>query len=200
MANPNVLYISEQTPEGQRQMDIFSRLLDKQIIFLNGEIDDDAAEIIIAQLLYLEAKEFEGDIQFYINSPGGVITAGLAIYDTMQCIKCNIETICIGQAASMAAVLLAGGSKGKRLAFPNARMMIHQPLGGAQGQASDITIQAKEMNRLKKHLDEILVYHTGQPMEIIEKDTDRDFFLTAEEAVEYGLVDRIVRAGEGVVK
>lgn len=200
MANPNVLYISEQTPEGQRQMDIFSRLLDKQIIFLNGEIDDDAAEIIIAQLLYLEAKEFEGDIQFYINSPGGVITAGLAIYDTMQCIKCNIETICIGQAASMAAVLLAGGAKGKRLAFPNARMMIHQPLGGAQGQASDITIQAKEMNRLKKHLDEILVYHTGQPMEIIEKDTDRDFFLTAEEAVEYGLVDRIVRAGEGVVK
>ncbi len=200
MTIPRTLYISEQTPQGLQTLDIFSRLLDNQIILLTGEINDDMAESIIAQLLYLEAKEFEGDIHFYINSPGGVISAGLAIYDTMQCIKCSVETICVGQAASMAAILLAAGTEGKRVAFPNARMMIHQPLGGAQGQASDIEIQAKEMNRIKKRLDEILVYHTGKPMEVIEKDTDRDFFLTAEEAVEYGLIDRIVRAGEGVVK
>jgi len=200
MTIPRTLYISEQTLQGLQTLDVFSRLLDNQIILLTGEINDDTAEGIIAQLLYLEAKEFEGDIHIYINSPGGVISAGLAIYDTMQCIKCSIETICIGQAASMAAILLAAGAKGKRVAFPNARMMIHQPLGGAQGQASDIEIQAKEMNRVKKRLDEILVYHTGKPMKIIEKDTDRDFYMTAEEAVEYGLIDRIVRAGEGVVK
>lgn len=200
MAIPKTLYVTEKTPEGPRQLDVYSKLLDEQIILLTGEINDDMAENIIAQLLYLEAKEFEGDIQMYINSPGGVITAGLAIYDTMQCIKCSVSTICVGQAASMAAILLAAGTKGKRLAFPNARMMIHQPLGGAQGQASDIEIQAKEMNRVKQRLDEILVYHTGQPMEVIERDTDRDFFLTVEEAVEYGLIDRIVRAGEGVVK
>ncbi len=200
MTIPRTLYISEQTPQGLQTLDVFSRLLDNQIILLTGEINDDMAESIIAQLLYLEAKEFEGDIHFYINSPGGVISAGLAIYDTMQCIKCSVETICVGQAASMAAILLAAGTEGKRVAFPNARMMIHQPLGGAQGQASDIEIQAKEMNRVKKRLDEILVYHTGKPMEVIEKDTDRDFFLTAEEAAEYGLIDRIVRAGEGVVK
>ena len=200
MANPKMLYISEQTLNGPRTLDIYSRLLDEQIILLTGEINDDMAENIIAQLLYLEAKEFEGDIHIYINSPGGVISAGLAIYDTMQCIKCNVETICVGQAASMAAILLAAGTTGKRVSFPNGRMMIHQPLGGAQGQASDIDIQAKEMNRIKKRLDEILVYHTGQPLEVIEKDTDRDFFMTAEEAMEYGLIDRIVRAGEGVVK
>ncbi len=200
MANPRMLFISEQTPNGPQTLDIYSRLLDKQIILLTGEINDDMAESIIAQLLYLESKDFEGDIHIYINSPGGVISAGLAIYDTMQCIKCSIETICIGQAASMAAILLAAGTDGKRVAFPNARMMIHQPLGGAQGQASDIDIQAKEMNRIKKRLDEILVYHTGQPLEVIEKDTDRDFFMTAEEAVEYDLIDRIVKAGEGVVK
>ncbi len=200
MANPKMLYIPEQTPNGPQMLDIYSRLLDEQIILLTGEINDDMAESIIAQLLYLEAKEFEGDIHIYINSPGGVISAGLAIYDTMQCIKCSVETICVGQADSMAAILLAAGTGGKRVAFPNARIMIHQPLGGAQGQASDIEIQAKEMNRVKKRLDEILVYHTGQPLEVIEKDTDRDFFMTAEEAVEYGLIDRIVRAGEGVVK
>jgi ATP-dependent Clp protease protease subunit len=175
-------------------------MLDGQIIFLNGEINEDMAESIIAQLLYLEAQESEGDIRIYINSPGGVITAGLAIYDTMQCIRCNVATICVGQAASMAAILLAGGTKGKRMAFPNARMLIHQPLGGAQGQASDIQIQAKEINRAKNRLDEILVYHTGQPLEVIEKDTDRDFFLSAEEAVEYGLIDKIIKAKEGVVK
>ncbi len=199
MGIPNLLYVFEQTPQGTRQMDIFSRLLDEQIIFLNGEINDDMAESIIAQLLYLEAKKAEGDIRIYMNSPGGVITAGLAIYDTMQCIRCNVATICVGQAASMAAVLLVAGTKGKRLAFPNARVMIHQPLGGAQGQASDIQIQAKEMDRAKNLLDDILVYHTGQPKEVIEKDTDRDFFLTAEEAVEYGLLDRIVRPGEGII-
>jgi len=200
MVIQKTLYVSEQTPHGPHTLDIYSRLLDDQIVILNGEINDDMAEIIIAQLLYLESKEFEGDIQLYINSPGGVITAGLAIYDAMQCIKCSVATICVGQASSMAAILLAAGAKGKRMAFPNARVMIHQPLGGAQGQASDIEIQAKEMNRVKKRLDEILVYHTGQPREVIERDTDRDFFLTAEEAVEYGLIDRVVRAGEGVVK
>ncbi len=199
MVVPKMLYVSEQTANGPQTLDIYSRLLDKQIIFLTGEINDDMADSIIPQLLYLEAKDFEGDIHLYINSPGGVISAGLAIYDAMQCIKCNVETICVGQAASMAAILLAAGTSGKRVAFPNARMMIHQPLGGAQGQASDIEIQAQEMNRVKRRLDEILVYHTGQPLNVIEADTDRDFFLTAEEAVEYGLIDRIVRAGEGVV-
>jgi len=199
MAISNMLFVSKHTPQGPSQMDLYSRLLDEQIIFLNGEINDDMAESIIAQLLYLEAQEFEGDICIYINSPGGVITAGLAIYDTMQCIKCNV-TICVGQADSMAAILLASGTKGKRMAFPNARVMIHQPLGGAEGQASDIQIQAKEMNRAKNLLDDILVYHTGQPIEVIEKDTDRDFFLTAEKALEYGLIDKIIKAGEGVVK
>ncbi len=196
MAAPKTLYV----PHGTQSVDIYSRLLDDQIIFLTGEINDDIAESIIAQLLYLESKDFEGDIQIYINSPGGLITSGLAIYDAMQCISCSVATICVGQASSMAAVLLSAGTNGKRMAFPDARMMIHQPLGGAQGQASDIEIQAKEMSRVKKRMNEILVYHTGQPMEVIERDTDRDFFLTAEEATKYGLIDRIVRAGEGVVK
>src|SRR3972149_199333 len=195
MAIHKSLYVSR----GPHLMDIYSRLLDDQIIFLTGEINDESAENIIAQLLYLESKDFEGDIQIYINSPGGLITSGLAIYDTMQCIACSIATVCVGQATSMAAVLLAAGTKGKRTAFPDARMMIHQPLGGAQGQASDIAIQAKEMSRIKMRMNEILVYHTGQPMEVIEKDTDRDFFLTAEEAVKYGLIDRMVRAWDGVV-
>ena len=175
-------------------------MLDDQIIFLTGEINDELAESIIAQLLYLESKDFEGDIHIYINSPGGLITSGFVFYDTMQCISCNVVTVCVGQATSMAAVLLAAGTKGKRMAFPDARMLIHQPLGGAQGQASDIAIQAKEMSRVKKRMNEILLYHTGQPMEVIEKDTDRDFFLTAEEAVKYGLIDRVVRTGEGIVK
>ena len=200
MSIPKTLYISEQTPQGLHVVDVYSRLLEDHIIFLTGEINDDTAESIITQLLYLELKEFEGDIHFYINSPGGIVSAGLAIYDAMQCTKCSIETICLGQAASMAAVLLAAGAKGKRKALPNSRMMIHQPLGGAEGQASDIEIQAKEMGRIKQHLNEILVYHTGQPMEIIERDTDRDFFLTANEAVDYGLIDGIVRAGEGIVR
>lgn len=196
MAATKTLYV----PHGTQSVDIYSRLLDDQIIFLTGDINDDMAESIVAQLLYLESKDFEGDIQIYINSSGGLITSGLAIYDAMQCISCSVATICVGQAASMAAVLLSAGTKGKRMAFPDARMMIHQPLGGAQGQASDIEIQAQEMRRIKKRMKEILVYHTGRPMEIIQKDTDRDFFLTAEEAVKYGLIDGIVRAGEGIVK
>ncbi|MDW7725888.1 MAG: ATP-dependent Clp protease proteolytic subunit [Candidatus Methanoperedens sp.] len=196
MAVPKTLYVSH----GTESVDIYSRLLDDHLIFLTGDINDDMAESIVAQLLYLESKDFEGDIQIYINSPGGLITSGLAIYDAMQCISCSVATICVGQAASMAAVLLSGGTEGKRMAFPDARMLIHQPLGGAQGQASDIVIQAQEMGRIKKRMNEILVYHTGQPMEIIQKDTDRDFFLTAEEAVKYGLIDGIVRAGEGIVK
>ncbi len=200
MVAPKMLYVSEETPHGPHTLDIYSRLLDDQIVLLTGEINEDTSESIIAQLLYLEAKEFEGDIRLYIDSPGGLVTAGLAIYDAMQCTKCSIETICLGQAASMAAVLLAAGAKGKRFAFPNARVMIHQPLGGAQGQASDVAIQAKEMARVKNNLNEILVHHTGQPMEVIERDTDRDFFLSAGEAVEYGLIDGVMRAGEGVVK
>lgn len=200
MSNTRQLYVSEQTSHGEHMVDIFSRLLDDHIIFLTGDIDEEMAETIISQLLYLESLDFEGDIQIYINSPGGLVTAGLAIYDTMQCIACNIATICMGQAASMAAVILAAGTKGKRMAYPNARAMIHQPLGGAEGQASDVEIQAKEMGRVKRHLNEILVAHTGQPMAIIERDTDRDFFLTAEEAVEYGLIDGIMKVGEGVVK
>ena len=198
MSVPKTIYISEKTPHGPHEVDIYSRMMDDRIIFLTGEIDDDMAEVIIAQLFFLESKNTEGDIKIYINSPGGLVTAGLAIYDTMQCMKCSVSTICIGQAASMAAILLSAGTKGKRMALPNARVMIHQPLGGAQGQASDIAIQAKEMARVKKHLNEILVYHTEQPMGVIEKDTDRDFFLSAEEAVEYGLIDGVMRAGEGI--
>ncbi|NJD76157.1 MAG: ATP-dependent Clp protease proteolytic subunit [Candidatus Methanoperedens sp.] len=199
MVYPHIFNVSEQTAHGPRQMDLYSHLLSKQIIFLNGDIDVDMAESVIAQLLYLEDKVFEGDIRIYINSPGGIISAGLAIYDTMRCMKCSIATICIGEATSMAAILLAAGTKGKRMAFPNARVMIHQPLGNVQGQAIEIDIQAKELDRVKKVLDNILVYHTGQPLEVIENDTNRDFFLTAEKAVEYGLIDKVIRAGEGVL-
>jgi ATP-dependent Clp protease protease subunit len=186
-------YVLEQTPQGQRQVDIYSRLLSDRVIFLTGEINDDMADVIIAQLFYLESLDSKKDIYFYINSPGGVVTAGLAIYDTMQYISCDVATICLGQAASMGAVLLAAGAKTKRMALPNARIMIHQPLGGAQGQASDVEIQAKEMVRMKQRLNEILVEHTGQPMEVIKKDTDRDFFLTAEDAAEYGLIDKVIK-------
>lgn len=185
-------YVIEQTAQGQRQVDIYSRLLSDRLIFLTGEVNDDTADIIIAQLFYLESEDPKKDIYFYINSPGGVVTAGLAIYDTMQYISCDVATICLGQAASMGAVLLAAGAKGKRMALPNARVMIHQPLGGAQGQATDMEIQVKEMNRIKRRLNETLSLHTGQPIEIIEKDTDRDFFMTAEEAVKYGLIDRVI--------
>ena len=193
MAIVKIPYVIEETEKGQRQVDIYSRLLSDRVIFFTGEVTDDTADIIVAELLYLESEDSKKDIYLYINSPGGVVTAGLAIYDTMQYISCDIWTICIGQAASMGAVLLASGTAGKRVALPNARVMIHQPLGGAQGQATDMEIQTKEMLRIKRRLNEILVEHTGQPMEVIARDTERDFFLTAEDAVQYGLVDKVVR-------
>lgn len=187
-----VPYVVEQTPQGQRQVDLYSRLLSDRLVFLTGEVNDDVADIIIAQLFFLESEDPKKDVYFYINSPGGAVTAGLAIYDTMQYISCDVATICLGQAASMGAVLLAAGEKGKRMSLPNARVMIHQPLGGAQGQATDMEIQVKEMSRIKRRLNEILAHHTGQPLDIIEKDTDRDFFMTAEEAVRYGLIDSVI--------
>lgn len=192
MAFIKVPYVVEQTPQGARQVDLYSRLLSARIVLLTGPVNDDVADSVVSQLFYLESEDPNKDIFFYLNSPGGEVTAGLAIYDTMQYVSCDVVTVCMGQAASMAAVLLAGGAKGKRMAFPNARMMIHQPLGGAEGQASDMEIQVKEMCRVKKRLNEILVHHTGQPLEVIERDTDRDFYLTAADAVEYGLVDQIV--------
>jgi ATP-dependent Clp protease protease subunit len=184
--------VIEQTGRGERSYDIYSRLLKERIIFLGTEINDDVSNLVIAQLLFLQSEDAEKDISIYINSPGGVVTAGLAIYDTMQFLKCPITTYCVGQAASMGAVLLAAGTKGKRFALPNSRMMIHQPLGGSQGQATDIEIQTKEILRIKKRLNEILALHTGKPLKTIEKDTDRDFFMSAEEAVKYGLVDEVV--------
>lgn len=185
-------YVIEQTGRGERSYDIYSRLLKERIIFLGTEINDDVSNLVVAQLLFLQSEDAEKDISIYINSPGGVVTAGMAIYDTMQFLKCPITTYCIGQAASMGAVLLAAGTKGKRFALPNARIMIHQPLGGSQGQATDIEIQTKEILRMKKSLNEILAFHTGKPFKTIEKDTDRDFFMSAEEAVKYGLVDEVV--------
>lgn len=184
--------VVEQTSRGERSYDIFSRLLKDSIIFVGSAIDDVLASLVIAQMLFLEAEDPEKDINIYINSPGGEITAGLAIYDTMQFIRPDISTICIGQAASMAAVLLSAGTEGKRFALPNSRIILHQPLGGIQGQASDIDIQAKEILRMKKCLNQILVKHTKQPIEKIEKDADRDFILTAETAKEYGLIDDIL--------
>ncbi len=184
--------VVEQTGRGERAYDIYSRLLKERIIFLGTEINDDVSNLIIAQLLFLQSEDAEKDISMYINSPGGVVTAGMAIYDTMQFLKCPITTYCVGQAASMGAVLLAAGTKGKRFALPNARIMIHQPLGGSQGQATDIEIQTKEILRMKKRLNEILAFHTGQPLKTIEKDTDRDFFMSAAEGVKYGLIDEVV--------
>lgn len=184
--------VIEQSNRGERAYDIYSRLLKDRIVFLGSAIDDDVANLVIAQLLFLVAEDPERDINLYINSPGGVVTAGLAIYDTMQYIKCDISTICIGQAASMGAVLLAAGTNGKRFTLPNSRIMIHQPSGGTQGQASDIKIQAEEMLRTKSILDGILVKHTGQPLEKIDKDTDRDFFMSAGEAKAYGIIDEII--------
>ena len=200
MAMLKVPYVMEQTDKGQRQVDIYSRLLSDRVIFFTGEVSDDSADIICAELFYLESDAPDKDIYMYINSPGGVVTAGLAIYDTMQYISCDVWTICLGQAASMGAVLLSAGSKGKRVALPNARVMIHQPLGGAQGQATDMEIQTKEMLRVKRRLNEILVHHTGQPMEVVSRDTERDFFLTAEEAVHYGIVDKVVNRREAARK
>lgn len=184
--------VIEQTGRGERAYDIYSRLLKDRIIFIGETIDDHLANLVVAQMLFLESEDPEKDVHIYINSPGGVITSGLAIYDTMQYIKCPVATICVGQAASMAAVLLAGGSDGKRVALPSARIMLHQPLGGTQGQATDIQIHAREIMRMKERLHDILTHHTGQPRERIEKDTDRDYFMSAEEAVEYGIVDKVI--------
>jgi ATP-dependent Clp protease protease subunit len=184
--------VVEQTPRGERAFDIFSRLLKERIIFLPTYIEDEFANLVIAQLLFLEAEDPDKDIHLYINSPGGSVTAGMAIYDTMLYVKPAISTICMGQAASMAALLLAAGTKGKRFALPHARILIHQPLGGVQGQATDIDIQAREILRMREELNRILVHHTGQSMEKIQRDTDRDFFMTAEQAREYRIVDKVI--------
>ena len=187
-----VPYVIEQTSRGERSYDIYSRLLKERIIFLGEEVNDVSASVIVAQLLFLEADDPDKDIQLYINSPGGSVTAGLAIYDTMQYIKCDVSTVCIGMAASMGAFLLAGGAKGKRFALPNAEIMIHQPSGGAQGQATDIQIVAEQILRTKKKLNEILAANTGKPLEVIQQDTERDNFMSAEEAKEYGLIDEVI--------
>jgi len=185
-------YVIEQTGRGERSYDIYSRLLKDRIVMLSGEVNDAVASSIVAQLLFLEAQDPDKDIYFYINSPGGVITSGFSIYDTMNYIKPDVTTICIGQAASMGAFLLACGAKGKRYALPSSRIMIHQPLGGAQGQATDIAIQAKEILRMKSYLNEILAEKTGKSVKKIEKDTERDYFMSAQEAQEYGLIDKVL--------
>jgi ATP-dependent Clp protease protease subunit len=191
-AHDLVPIVVEQTSRGERSFDIFSRLLNERIVFLGHEIDDVIANLVIAQLIHLESEDQEKDIQLYINSPGGLVSAGLAIYDTMQYIKCDVATICIGQCASMAAVLLAAGASGKRFALPNSRVLIHQPLGGVQGQVADIEIGAREMLRTRAQLDDILAKHTGQKVAKIHADTDRDNIMTAEEAQAYGLVDKVM--------
>ena len=184
--------VVEQSSQGERAYDIYSRLLKDRIIFLSGEVEDNMANTIVAQMLFLEAEDPDKDIYLYINSPGGVVTAGMAIYDTMQYIKPDVSTICIGQAASMGSLLLTAGAKGKRFALPNARIMIHQPLGGARGQSTDVQIQAKELLRIRQMLNEILSQRTGKSLEQIESDTERDNFMSAAEAVEYGLVDKVI--------
>jgi ATP-dependent Clp protease protease subunit len=184
--------VVEQSPRGERAFDIYSRLLKERIIFLGSSINVDIANIIIAQILFLEAEDPDKDITFYINSPGGVVTAGLAVYDTMQYVKCDIATLCMGQAASMGAVLLAAGTPGKRYALPNARIMMHQPMGGFQGQATDIEIHANEILRMRKTLNKILANHSGQKLKKIEKDTERDYFMGAEEAKKYGIIDKVL--------
>jgi len=184
--------VVEQTSRGERSYDIYSRLLKERIIFLGTGVDDYVANLVIAQLLFLESEDPDKDINFYINSPGGIVTSGLAIYDTMQYIKPDVQTICIGQAASMGALLLAAGTTGKRYALPHARILIHQPMGGFQGQATDIEIHAREILRMRAELNELFVKHTGQPLEKIEADTERDFFMSGEEATQYGLVDKVI--------
>ncbi len=194
-----VPYVIEQTHRGERSYDIYSRLLKDRIIMLGTEIDDDVANVIVAQMLFLESEDPDKDINIYINSPGGSVTAGLAIYDTMQYVKPPVATICVGQAASMGAVLLLAGAKGKRFATPNARIMIHQPMGGARGQATDIEIQAREILRLKARLNEIIVKHTGQTMERVEKDTDRDYFMGSAESKVYGIIDEVFAYKKGAI-
>jgi ATP-dependent Clp protease protease subunit len=184
--------VVEQTSRGERAYDIYSRLLKDRIVFIGSPIDDDVANLVIAQLLFLEAEDPDKDINVYINSPGGIVTAGMAIYDTMQFIKPPVAAVCIGQAASMAAVLLAGGAPGKRTALPNARILIHQPMGGTHGQATDIKIQAEEILRMREHLNGILAKHTGQPMERIAADTERDYYMSADQAKAYGIIDEVV--------
>ncbi len=196
---PNPIVI-EQTPRGERQYDIYSRLMLERIIFMGTEVNDTVANLIVAQLLFLDSNDPDRDIHFYINSPGGSVSAGLAIYDVMKFVKANINTYCIGMAASMGSFLLSAGTKGKRFALPNSRIMIHQPLGGARGQASDIEIQAKEILYLKRRLNEMLADHTGQPLSKIEVDTDRDNYMSAEDAVKYGLVDRVLKHHESITK
>ena len=191
--------VVEQTGRGERSYDIYSRLLKERIIFIGSEVTDDLANLVVAQLLFLQSEDATKDVSVYINSPGGSVTAGLAIYDTMQFLKCDVVTYCVGQAASMGAVLLAAGAKGKRHALPGARIMIHQPWGGAQGAASDIHIQSQEILRLKDYLNGILARHTGKPVKTVAKDTDRDFFMSAEDAVKYGLVDDVLGAAPSKV-
>ena len=192
--------VVEQTPRGERSYDIYSRLLKDRIIFLGTEIDDATANTIIAQLLFLEASDPDKDIYVYINSPGGSVTSTVAIYDTIQYIRSDVSTICVGMAASGAALILASGTKGKRFALPNSRIMVHQPLGGAQGQVTDIEIQTKELKRIKNTINQILTHHTGQPFEKIERDTDRDFYLSAPEAKEYGIVDDVIKSRDEAIK
>jgi len=200
MPDPQMLgyipMVIEQSGRGERAYDIYSRLLKERVVFLVGPVNDTSANLVVAQLLFLESENPDKDIYFYINSPGGSVTAGMGIYDTMQFIKPDVSTLCIGQAASMGAFLLAAGAKGKRFALPNSRVMIHQPLGGFQGQASDIEIHAKEILYLRSRLNDMLAQHTGQPLEVIERDTDRDYFMGAEEAVRYGLVDKVLAKRE----
>lgn len=184
--------VVEQTSRGERSYDIYSRLLKERIIFLTGQVEDHMANLVVAQLLFLESESPDKDIFLYINSPGGSVTAGMSIYDTMQFIKPNVSTVCMGQACSMGAFLLAGGEKGKRFCLPNSRVMIHQPLGGFQGQASDIQIHAQEILTIKQRLNDLLAHHTGQPLEVIERDTDRDNFMSAQQSVDYGIVDSVL--------
>ena len=186
--------VIEQTSRGERSYDIYSRLLNDRIVFLSEEVNDVTASLVVAQLLYLESQDPDKEIQFYINSPGGSVTAGLAIYDTMQYIKCDVSTLCVGMAASMGAFLLAAGTKGKRFALPNSEIMIHQPLGGFQGQVTDIRIHAERMQQIKDNLNKILADETGKPLEVIQRDTERDNFMTADEAMEYGLIDKVLRS------
>ena len=197
---PLIPMVIEQSSRGERAYDIYSRLLKDRIIFLGTAMNDEVANLLIAQLLFLESEDPDKDINFYVNSPGGIVTAGLAVYDTMQYIKPDIATVCIGQAASMGAVLLTAGTKGKRYSLPNSRILIHQPMGGFQGQASDIEIQAKEILRMKETLNQILVRHTGKDLSQIQNDTDRDFFMSGEEAKEYGIIDHVIKNRDDLTK
>lgn len=197
---PLIPIVIEQSSRGERAYDIYSRLLKDRIIFLGTAITDEVANLVIAQLLFLESEDPDKDIHFYINSPGGLVTAGLAIYDTMQYIRCPVSTLCMGQAASMAALLLAAGTKGKRYSLPHARILIHQPLGSFQGQATDVEIQAKEILRLREELNQVLAFHTGQPIERINQDTERDFYMSGQQAKEYGLIDEVITSRPALLR